>query len=208
MSVYNFKTGLITLPLAHREEHGSFIQSFLTDFDQSLDHYGLWMKLSTYWSFLNYALLDNLIEHLEENCDLRGKMDTYLKSLQQFQMNTSLSDFAKWYLALRKKATNTTSKNFVVHCDLDWETCTLEDLNKLHVHILHKFHLPSFSMTLEEVKNGCLIITWSIPSELVSHVREQLKNPDIMTFYKEQRILSISIDGKEFSYSASLDRNG
>ena len=42
-------------------------------------------------------------------------------------------------------------KKFVVHVQLDWETCTLEDVDKLHDGIIRRFHLPSFSINLKEL---------------------------------------------------------
>ena len=199
MSVGRFKTRLKSLRIEYRDEHEEFLQKMNSEFEQSPTLDGIWDKLSGYWSFLNYTLLENLIYRLGYR-DLKKDMNEYLKSLQSFQYNTRLCDFARYYSALKKKEVSADLKDFVIRIELNWETCTLEDLDKLHGHILRKFHLPSFSTTLKELLTGSLIITWSLPSELASHVKDQLKRPDMMAFYKEHSILSISIDGDEHSY--------
>lgn len=200
MKAGQFKARLRGLPIDCKDEH-CFLDE---EISPSLTIDDIWGKLSKYWSFLNYTLLESLINLLEFH-DLIKEMVSFLQSLESFRQKTHLCDFAKCCRAWREKCCE---DFFMIHLELNWETCTLEDLHRLHGHILRKFHLPSFSMTLEEIKNGCLIITWSILSELATHVKEMLRGPDMLTFFKEQRILSISIDCKETSYSASLDGSG
>ena len=203
MSIGRFKARLTTLPIEYRDEHEEFFKKFEKEFEESPTLDGIWGKLSRYWSFLNYTLLENLIRHLGYR-DLRLEMDRYLISLREFQCNTRLCDFARHYPAFRRRNAEPDLMELVVRIELNWDSCTLGDLDKVHGHLLRKFHLPTFSTTLKELLGGSLIVTWSLPSELVSHVKAQLKNPDdMMPFYKEHGILSINIDGEEFSFSAS-----
>lgn len=201
-----FKTRLIALPLAYKDEHKAFLQKFNSDLD-SPDLFVVWEKLNRYWSFLNYTMLENLIQRLGYK-DLIIKMKAYVKALQSFRQNTRLCDFSKCYPSLREKETNLNLKEVVIHYHLEWETCTLEDLDIKHGHVLRKFHLPVFATTLKEILRGSVAITWSLPKEFVSHTKEQLKNPDMMEFCKEHCILSISVDGVKCHYSDSASGNG
>lgn len=200
MSVDEFKVRLHALPIKYSDEYNFFKQMY-KELDRSTNLDELWAKLSEYWTFLNYSLLENLIRRLNDS-NLREEMEDYLNSLQSFRNSTRLSYFVKYY-PFPKKYMKSNLKSMVVRSQLDWETCTLEDVDRLEGKIFRKFHLPTFPLILEEFLPGSLIIRWSLPSELAAHVEEQLKSTDIMVFNKENNILSISVDDRDNS-----DKNG
>ena len=200
IDVGRFRARLITLPFEYKEEHKDFFQQIEDELEKESTIDCIWYKLSKYWNFLNYTLLENLIHHLDDHA-LKRKMDDYLSSLKEFQCSTRLCDFAKCCLAIEKRPSEADLKKFVIDLNLEWETCTLEKLEELKGHIIRKFLLPSFALILEKVSHGSLIITWLLPAKIVLRLMETLENIDTGEFCKEHRINSINVDGKECKYS-------
>ena len=57
---------------------------------------------------------------------------------------------------------------------------------------------------LEEVKPGCIHVTWTIPKFIAASLKESVENvedAEMMEFCKELGIMSITIDGEECKYS-------
>ena len=200
IDVGRFRARLITLPFEYKEEHKDFFQQIEDELEKESTVDCIWNKLSKYWNFLNYTLLENLIHHLGDRV-LKRKMDDYLSSLKEFQCSTRLCDFAKCCPAIENRPSETDLKRFVIDLSLEWETCTLEKIEELKGHIIRKFLLPSFALILEKVSHGSLIITWLLPAKIASSLMETLENIDTREFCKEHRIDSITVDGKECKYS-------
>ena len=181
-------------------EHTGFFEMMDEQFDQCSTLAKLWSKLSRYWDYLNYTLLESLIHRLDDE-SLVQEMDHYLSSLRSFQASTRLCDFAKC-LASKKPEVRENLEKFVAKLDLDWEACTLTKLDKLQGNIICKFNLPNFSMILEEVTSGIVIVTWALPKVLALRVKSDIENTNMSSFYMELGIKSIHIQGEECKYSA------
>ena len=182
-------------------EHTGFFEMMDEQFDQCSTLPKLWSKLARYWDYLNYTLLESLIHRLDDNKSLVQDMDHYLSCLRSFQASTRLCDFAKC-AASKKPEVRENLEKFVVKLDLDWEACTLAKLDELRGDIIRKFNLPNFSMILEEVTPGSVIVTWTLPKVLALCVRSDIVDTNMSSFYKELGIKSIHIQGEECKYSA------
>ena len=136
----------------HSGEHTGFFEMMDEQSDQCSTLAKLWSKLSRYWDYLNYTLLEGLIHRLDDE-SLVQEMDHYLSSLRSFEASTRVCDFAKC-CASNKPHIIENLKKLVVKLDLDWETCTLAKLDELQGNLIRKFNLPNFSMILEEVTFG------------------------------------------------------
>ncbi len=195
MSISSFKIRLKSLPIEYKDEHETFFATLDEELDQSPTLDKIWEKLMKYWSFLNYTLLENLINFLEYS-DLEQEMDEFIQSLQDFQRNTRVCDFARHYNAIKKKEES--CKQLVVHFQLNWKICTVDDVIILQNHILRKFHLPSFSVEIHKLASGSLKVAWLLPEEIAKHVNEQLKTASMMEFKIEHGISSITVEDCAF----------
>ena len=201
MEVDRFTARLISLPFEYKEEHKEFFQQIRDELEkESMKR--IWSKLSEYWNFLNYTLLENLIRRLGDHI-LKQKMNSYLNALKEFQSSTRLCDFAECCQEVGDRPSEADLKMFVLNLKLEWETCTLEQLEELKGHIIRKFLLPSFAVILKKVSPGSLIIVWLLPAQIASSLIETLENIDTRGFCKEHGIESITVDGKECKYSVS-----
>ena len=200
-TVNQFKARLMTLPIKYKEEHEEFFKQIENELEKESTINSIWIKLSKYWNFMNYTLLENLIRNIGDR-SLKQNMKSYLSSLESFRRNTRLCDFAEHCPAVESRPSEVDLKEFVLHLKLDWETCTLEQLVELKGHIIRKFLLPSFALILKKVSHGSLIVTWLLPAQIASTLVQDLENTDDKGFFKEHKIECMTIDGKEYKYSS------
>ena len=197
MSVGQFKARLYNLPIEYGKEHADFFEKKDEEISSLATVDEIWNKLSKYWSFMNFTLLESLISRLGYN-DLKKKMSLYLESLEVFQKDTLACDFARYYVPLKDQNVNEDLEKLVVRFHMNWHICTLADVVDLQGHIMRKFHLPSFVADLRRVLPGSLIVSWLLPKEIALLIKEQLKSTDMTMFYVENGILSFNIGGEEF----------
>ena len=191
----------MALPIKYKEEHKEFFNEIEYELEKESTIHCIWMKLSKYWNFMNYTLLENLIRHIRDH-SLKQNMKSYLSSLESFRRNTRLCDFAMYCPAVENRPSESDLKEFVLHLKLNWETCTLEQLEELKGHIIRKFLLPSFALDLKKVLSGSLIVTWLMPAQIASSLAKDLENTDNKGFFKEHKIECMTIDGIEYKYSS------
>ena len=201
IDVDRFKARLMTLPFKYKEEHKEFFEQMSKELDGESTINCIWRKLSEYWNFMNYTLLENLIHNIGDRT-LKQNMKSYLSSLETFRRNTRLCDFAEHCPAVESRPSEADLKEFVLHLKLDWETCTLEQLEELKGHIIRKFLLPSFALILKKVSHGSLIVTWLLPAQIASTLVQDLENTDNKGFFKEHKFECMTINGKEYKYSS------
>ena len=197
-----FLAHLLSLPIEHRDIHKEFFKSLYSEIEEYKNTSSIWHRLNTYWDFLNYTLIENLVEKFGDS-DLISRMQDYKKDLKEFRHKTRLCDFAKYHTEYTEEVTEGDLKEFVVKLKNCKDEYSLEDLEKLKEDITHKFLVPSFVMTIRALGNNPLIITWSIPTLIATSLQRNLENIDIREFCKENGIESIHLDGKEILYSPS-----
>ena len=196
--VKQFRARLVSLSFKYKKHHTEFFQQLTEDIEKhtTIDH--IWMKLSNYWDFLNYSLLENVV-HKYGSHTLKSNMRDYLERLKEFRTNTRLCEFAKYCEKISRKLPEKDLHKVVAKLKKSWDECTLEDLEELKENITQQFFLPSFVMSIQSIEPGSIVVTWTIPTFIASALRKNIKDMDTSEFCKENEIECILIDGKEFS---------
>ena len=198
--VERFRARLVSLSFKYQEQHKEFFQILIEHIekDTTIDH--IWIRLSGYWSFLNYTLLEILV-HKFGSQTLKDDMGDYMKQLKEFRRKTRLCQFAKYCNKINKQLPEHDLQEFVVKLKQRWDECTLQDLEELKENITQQFFLPSFVTSIRSIRPGSIIVTWTLPTLIASALERNLKNIDISPFCKENGIKCILIDGKDCKYS-------
>ena len=199
----HLKSWLMALDISRSKEHGEFLDNifkFGTKFDD------LWHKLCRYWNFLNFNLLEHVVSRFG-NQALKHEMNSYVCDLQTFRSTTRLCDFVDCWPVVGETPPRSDLRTFVVKMKLDWERCTLEDLETLKGVITHKFFLPDFALQLEKIEEGCVTVTWFLPQPFVKPLQEAIQSSSI-EFFMEKKIETISIDGHNCYPSLIAERSG
>ena len=193
-NVRSFRSIFLSLNVSRKYLHQKFIQDNLK-IDEETTFDDLWTKLAFYWNFLNFDLLEHVINKFRIE-DLKQKMEFYKDDLQSFRKATRLCVFVNCWPLNGEMPPETEFQEFVAKIDLDWENCTLEDIETKKRVFIRKFLLPEYALQPGEIKKGCIAITWLVPAPFVNALQKDIKGTT-SEFFKKERIITITIDGQE-----------
>ena len=189
--VGELKCRLVNLPVRGKKQHKECLEEVRPE--NTVE--GVWCKLTDYWNFLNYTLLEHLANFFGDK-QLQEDIKSYKKNLESFRRRTRLCVFADFY----NKAEcfeNEAVMKLKVKLDKNWDKWTLQDLENWKEKITEKLLLPSFVMKLESVEPGCISITWTIPCVFVTALMETMDKMDMEAFRRELHIISMTIDDEQ-----------
>ena len=154
-----------------KDEHRRFFHvmqmcSCVMDKKTTLDD--LWTKLNSVWNFLNFDLLELVIYNFDIE-DLKHKMESYKHDLQLFRNSTRLCDFTECWPVHREPSPEVNVRMLRVMIRGDWNSFTLEDLDKVEGIIVRNTNLPKFALFLKDIKSigvSNITCTWLIPESL------------------------------------------
>ena len=205
ISPSDFKQRLTSLPVKTKKKHKDFIEQILPQMSAADIQY-IWYKMEMYWDFLNYSLLEHLVNKFGDSA-LKTSMLEYRETLREFRYKTRLCDFVRHFKEVNKCLGGEELTSLLkVKFEKNWEECTLEDLENWKESITQTLLLPSFVLILKDCDSGCVSVTWAIPAMFAASVMEDMKTMDMREFCVE--ILSLRIDGKGCVSTQSPDIGG
>ena len=182
---------------------------------KSLDE--IFYALSKYmvWDYLNYFLLQSFIERFaDDDIELKSMMKQYQKDLTGYilamQIPTYLNAIHAYKDPIIKSENSTTDSEDEVILKLSPEQKhTL--FKKLQVKVMAKitdhsfsyvtdlwksltdqFVLPQLAMVLHSIAEGCIVITWFIPANLVNYIKRMAQEHSSM--FANQNILKVILE--------------
>ena len=199
VTVQLFKKRLINLNVRNREQHKEFLDAVIFSETTAESVNDVWRKLSDYWDFLNYTLLEHVIKKFGDR-KLVAAMQAYKRRLEIFRRKTRLCDFAEHFKDISKGLLqkDLLMKFVVVKLDKDWQNCSLQDMENWKECLTHKLLLPSFITILRDISSGSVSITWAIPAMLTTFLVDKMETLDMTDFGKDHKILSLTFDGVEY----------
>ena len=130
-----FIADLMGMDINGQTYHGDFIMEIIQNKKTVLE---IWVRLSPYLNFLNYEILQHII-FTSGDKTLQGEMDGYASAVETFFHETRLQDFLACWPVRGEKPPEDDLKQFVVtKHKLDWNTCTLHDLDQLEKSLARK----------------------------------------------------------------------
>ena len=183
------------LPTHSRPQHRSFIEDKLMDDPPPVTLVKVWSILNLYWDFLNYGLLEHVI-NIFGNEDLKRQMQDYVDELSRFKRTTRLCDFLDSWPCKDDRPSEEELKEVVVKMHLEWTQCTLHDVESFKTALIDKFFLPEFDVILQNAKRGCVCVTWLTSASTATLLQQNLANIET-EFFKEHSIDAVTIDGQD-----------
>ena len=208
IKIKDVQTFLITMYSSHNSRDGSTIVATVVESTKSLDE--IFRTLSKYrlWDYLNYYLLQTIIEQFASDDDeLNGMMEQYQEDLTGYvltlriqtyleaQRSIDTSDSDNSAAADEKVATLPPHKLFkklTVKCEVNVTNHTLGYVNDLWRSLAKQFALPQPAMILQKIAKGCIGITWLIPANLVEHVTQMARETTNM--FAEENVLRVTLE--------------
>ena len=198
MDAHEFRLQFVMqMDISEQSQHRQFIETYLMELKPTTTIDDLLCRLSLYWNFLNYNLLQHLVNMFGDE-QLKHDMEDYVEALKVFRANTMLCDFIDNWPLRGQKPPEADLRELVIKMVMDkkWEECTLEDVETIEETLTHKFLLPDFVLHLREAEKGCVCLTWYIPAPIAKTLQEDLRNVET-EFFKTHGIERVTIDGAE-----------
>lgn len=161
----------------------------------------VFFRLNFYWDFLNYGLLEHIIEWYG-NEELKEEMEEYVADVVSFRKATVLRDFVGvWHRDLDTIPLNL--REMVSEHGGTLMDYTLENLEQFRQKFSLTFSLSMLALMVVKIERGSVVITWLIPSSLVPQLREHLlQSRSILDeLQREHRILTLMLDGHKVPLS-------
>ena len=195
LGLRKFRTSLTLLPACIKLKHTAFLKENLPTLLKAEGLEEVFMHLNLYWNFIDYSLLDDIIDHFCGD-KLKKDMSEYKSDLGQFCRVTTIGEIIRSWPGRVEPPPSFTE--FTNTLDRDSSTFTLEELEQLRLKICSEFTLSSFILMFRGVVEGSLVITWAVPSSIVAELRQNLleKARSKCFFFEENAIMSVSIDGE------------
>ena len=145
-----FLSRVTYLPVSARSQHQSFIKKNLINIPPPVTFESIWSILNLYWDFLNYGLLEHVINKCGSD-DLKKQMQDYVDELSTFKQTTRLCDFIESWPCRDDRPPEDRLKKVVVKMRHEWSQCTLQDVESFKRTLVHKFFLPEFDILLHSL---------------------------------------------------------
>ena len=183
------------LPVSVRPQHRSFIEEKLINIPPPVTFENIWSILNLYWDFLNYGLLEHVINQCGSE-ELKQQMQDYVHELSTFKQTTRLCDFIKSWPCRDDGPPEDRLKKVVVKMKHDWSQCTLHDVESFKKALVHKFFLPEFDILLQKAERGCVCVTWLTSPSIATLLQENLANIET-EYFKNHGINAMTIEPQE-----------
>ena len=190
-----FLSQVTTLRVSDRAQHRSFIEEKLTDIPPPLTFDKIWSRLTIYSDFLNYGLLEHVINKLGSE-ELKYRMQDYVDELSAFKRNTRLCDFVDSWPCRDNRPPEEDLRKVVIKMRQEWTQCTLQDVESFMTALVQKFFLPEFDIILQKAEKGCVCVTWLTSPSTATLLQQNLANIET-EFFKKHGIEQVTIDGEE-----------
>ena len=189
--VRKLRLSLISLPPEVKKECPKFVKEARADFKQVELVDDVFDVIGEHSDYLRYSLLNHAID-LYGSAELKQEMEDYVTKMKAFRKETRLAIFSE-VCEDRSEIINGKFSTIVSKHKMDWNTATLEDVEKFRVAVCRELSLYDFSLNLVRVARGCVEITWRVPRSLVAYIQKSVKpsSPSMM----EHCVTTLTIDG-------------
>ena len=202
ISVEDVQTFLITMYSSPNSRDGSYMVTTVIESAGSLDE--IFRALGKYglWDYLNYYLLQSIIEEFASNDnELNGMMEQYQKDLTghilTLKIQTHLDAVGEHSADENVPVSSPQHKHklfkkLTVKVKANVADYSLNYVNDLWQSLTIQFALPQVAMILHEIAEGCIGITWLIPANLVEYVTRMAQKTS--SVFAEKRILRVILE--------------
>ena len=200
IGICTFKRRLSNLSVRNKIQHKEFLKLILPKIDSAPTVEHIWCTLSLYWTFLNYSLLEDLVQGFGNDA-LKFEFKDYKMRLKAFRCKTRVCDFIEYLKEINESLSKERLKKVVMKLHKDWDKCTLEDLDKSRENIAQKFFLPTYFFSFIDASPGSTSITWAVPATIAEALKKNMNRKDIAEFCEAQGIISLCVEESEHKYT-------
>ena len=185
------RLSLVNLPVDLKNKLDYFKKEIKDNLIAATSVDDIFFNISDYWDFLNYFLLEHIIDqHASEK--VREIMAKYVEKIRVFRRKTNLQIFSKAHERIPRKVDKQLRQMITEH-KIDCATATLEDIDNFRNDINNERSLSNFALLVFSVTCGSVEITWLVPESLVAHIQKSIKPSS--PFMRNHNVTKLTIDG-------------
>ena len=158
------------------------------------------------WNFIEYHILKQLIVHMCSD-RLKRKMRIFAEQVQNFQRNTTITEFLKYKRDMAKERSKPPKsydlKELKMMHNINPDSYTLADLEKLRKKTCEHVKLPDFALQIYSIEPHCIVVEWLIPSEIAEMLSLFYSSEVGQELLRDHQVESIVIDDKSL-HSVSI----
>ena len=214
INVEDVQTFLVTMYSSPGSMDGSDTVTTVVESARSLDEIFRALGKHRLWDYLNYYLLQSIIEEFASDDDelnrmmgqyqrdltgyiLTQRIQTYLEAVNSelplFTTNEDDNLADEIVSALSPQQNYELFKKLTLKVKANVSDYSLSYVNDLWQSLAKQFALPRPAMILHKVAEGCIGITWLIPANLVKYVTRMARETTNM-FAEELIILRVTLE--------------
>ena len=134
---------------------------------------------------------------------LNEKVKAYVRDVQRFQRNTTITEFLKYRRHLaKKKPVLEKHKKLKMEHSIDPDLYTLAELEGLRMNTCIHVKLSDFALQMYSVESKCIVVEWIVPEEIVEILSLFYVSEIGQKLLQTYQVECISLDGKTL-YSVS-----
>ena len=191
VKVQELRYSVVRLPGDLKSEHHFFVKEAKAELRKAESVDDIFLVTGDYWDFLNYSLLEHLVDrHASE--EVKKEMAEYVEQVKVFRRDTPLQLFSKVYKRKPRKVDEKFRKMVTEH-KMDWDTATLEDVERFRNDMNSELSLSVFSLSLAVVVRGSVEITWLVPQSVVAYIQKSIKPSS--PCMRKHHVMKLTIDG-------------
>ena len=164
------------------------------------------------WSYWHYTPVEKIVAEYAPNDDeMKGLLDKYKKELSGYKVMTKIADVIELYKIDEfadpsRRLTVAYDPAYLQRLSLKLKTRvtdkSLEYVDELWISLAEYFLLPSLSVLLENIRSGCIEVSWLIPPLFASQIIGNLHENS--AFLETKGIVRVLLDGNCF-YDGAQD---
>ena len=207
IDVDDVQTFLVTMYSSPDSEDGSDTVTTVVESARSLDEIFRVLSKHRLWDYLNYYLLQSIIEAFAcDDKELNGMMEQYQEDLTGHILTLRIQtylDATKHPITMGDSDISTDEvvplqqdyelfRKLTTKCEVNITNHTLGYVTDLWQSLAKQFALPQPAMILHDIAEGCISITWLIPANLVEHVTRMARETTNM--FAEEQVLKVMLE--------------
>ena len=200
---------LVTMYSSPDSKDGSATVTTVVESAKSLDEIFRALSKHRLWDYLNYYLLQNIIEEFASDDDeLNAMMGQYQEALTGYILTLRIQTYLEVTHYQHSIATSDSDnladevvplqqdhelfEKLTAKCEVNVTNHTLSYVIDLWRSLAKQFALPRPALILHHVAEGYIGITWLIPANLVEHVTRMAR--ETANMFAEENVLRVTLE--------------
>ena len=212
INVEDIQTFLVTMYSSPNSKDGNDTVTTVLEDAKSLD--GIFRALGKHglWDYINYYLLQSIIEEFAGDDDeLNGMMEQYQQDLTGYIVTLEIQTYLDTTHSVQPTITTRDSESLAdetvppqqkqelfnklsVKTEANVTDHSLFYVTSLWRSLAKQFALPQLAMILHDIAKGCIGITWLIPANLVKYITQMAQ--ETANMFAKKQILRVTLEDR------------